>query len=225
MSLAQGWKGLCALTGPPGPIPEAWLPETTRPHRERPQVLTPRRLSTPTRRERTSASRARVSIGPVGTLAEGCSVAHQAPKAFPTGALPCELEGRARCASFPRSPGLAEPPRGGGPQTRVPGPGPPLRDKLLSPSPRWPREGVANRHRQSSKPPREECWWPSPGNGDRSSPARLRKGPEGQHGGRTCRWEAQGPPSLRTWLHWGLRELFGSQAQGSQPRPLASFQW
>lgn len=27
------------------------------------------------------------------------------------------------------------------------------------------------------------------------------------------------------WLHWELRELRGSQAQGSQPRPLASFQW
>lgn len=35
----------------------------------------------------------------------------------------------------------------------------------------------------------------------------------------------RGPQVPSTWLHWGLRELCGSQAHGSQPRPLASFQW
>lgn len=130
-----------------------------------PKCSRPHRLSIPHLAEHTAASHACVSIGPVRTLADGCSVAHQAPKAFPTGALPCKLEGRARCRSLLHGPGLAEPPRGSSLQTRVPGLGPPLRDKLLSQSPGWPREGVANRHRQSSKPPREGCWWPSPGLG------------------------------------------------------------
>lgn len=154
----------------------------------------PHRLGTPPWWERTSAPRARVSIGPVGALADGRSVAQQAPKAFPTGALPCELEGRARSGSLPCRPGLAEPPRGRGPQSRVPGLGPPLGDKLLHQSPGWPREGVANRHRQGSTPPREGCWCLSPGGRDRGGPARLRKGPEGQRGGRTRWWELRGRP-------------------------------
>lgn len=42
----------------------------------------------------TSASCGHVSVGPVWTLADGCgSTALQVTKAFPTGALPCELGG------------------------------------------------------------------------------------------------------------------------------------
>lgn len=193
--------GPCALTGPPGPTPDAWLQmsspttEHTPPPRAPPGARPPPTGSAPPPWwERTSAPRARVSKGPVGALADGRSVAQQAPKAFPTGALPCELEGRARSGSLPCRPGLTEPPRGRGPQSRVPGLGPPLGDELLHQSPGWPREGVANRHRQGSTPPREGCWWPSPGGRDRGGPARLRKGPEGQRGGRTRWWELRGRP-------------------------------
>lgn len=94
--------------GLPGPSPRG--PDTTDPHapQHKPtRARTPHGVCTPPASsprlsDRTSASGGCLSIGPVGTLADGCGTAGQAPEPFPTGALPCELPGRAGSASGTR---------------------------------------------------------------------------------------------------------------------------
>lgn len=95
--------------GLPGPSPRG--PDSTdlhAPQHKPTRALTPDGVCTapaPPLRQRTSASRGCLSIGPVGTLADGCGAAGQAPEPFPTDTLPCELRGRAgQRAGLPGAP-------------------------------------------------------------------------------------------------------------------------